>query len=174
MTSEHGKVTNSIHHDGFFFLLWCQAASGFPTVPCGEKESVWAVDKVRIPPPGRPLVYRRARTKSLSALPLLVQSPLRALGANAGRKGAALSSLALMVSIKQLLNPGSFQIPISLTFSLWFGPSFAKYFTTRHRQAPELPLHSLDSFFPPGWFTSSSSTNVSAVIHSTFSGHKHT
>lgn len=115
-----------------------------------EKESVRGEDKERIPPPGRPLVYRRARTKSLSARPLLVQSPLRTLGASAGRKGAALSSLALMVSIKQLLNPGSFQIPISLTFSLWFGPSFAKYFTTRHRQAPELPLRSLDSFFSPG------------------------
>lgn len=109
---------------------------------------MWAVDKVRIPPPRRSLVYRRAQTKSLSALPLLVQNPLRILGANAGRKGAALSSLALMVSIKQLLNPGSFQIPISLTFSLWFGPSFAKYFTTRHKQAPELPLCSLDSFSP--------------------------
>ena len=126
-----------------------------------------------VPPVGRPLVYRRARTKSLSAA-RAGPKPSPRPRASAGRKGAALSSLALMVSIKQLLNPGSFQIPISLTFSLWFGPSFAKYFTTRHRQAPELPLRSLDSFFPPGWFTSSSSTNVSAVIHSTFSGHKHT
>ena len=56
---------------------------------------MWAVDKVRIPPPGRPLVYRRARTKSLSALPLLVQSPLRALGANAGRKEGAKYRFAL-------------------------------------------------------------------------------
>lgn len=77
----------------------------------GKRKNRQTVDKVRIAPQRRSLVYKISQTEGLSAhclllvptrapQPIQALSILQAVAANAGRKGDALSSLALAISIK--------------------------------------------------------------------------